>query len=185
MKLKKTALIALTAGALVAGYAIYQPTQADNQTAVQIEGRMDMAEKSEKVNQLNDVQKHVTQNDGTEPPFQNEYWDNKEPGIYVDVVSGEPLFSSIDKFKSGTGWPSFTKPIVKENVVEKTDYKLILPRTEVRSLAADSHLGHVFNDGPKDKGGMRYCINSASLKFIHKDDLEAEGFSEYLSLFEE
>ena len=101
------------------------------------------------------------------------------------MVSGEPLFSSIDKFKSGSGWPSFTKPIVKENVVEKTDYKLILPRTEVRSLAADSHLGHVFNDGPKDKGGMRYCINSASLKFIHKDDLEAEGFGEYLSLFEE
>lgn len=185
MKFKKTAVIAVAAAALMAGYAAYQPTQADNQTTEQIEGRMDMAEKAKKVNQLNDVQKHVTQNDGTEPPFQNEYWDNKEPGIYVDIVSGEPLFSSTDKFESGTGWPSFTKPIVEKNVVEKTDYKLFLPRTEVRSLAADSHLGHVFDDGPKDKGGMRYCINSASLKFIHKDDMEAEGFAEYLSLFDE
>lgn len=134
---------------------------------------------------LTDMQKYVTQHDGTEPPFKNEYWDNHEPGIYVDVVSGEPLFSSVDKFDSGTGWPSFTKPIGHDVLNKKTDHKLILPRTEVRSSSADSHLGHVFDDGPKDKGGLRYCINSAALRFIHKDDLEKEGYGDYLKLFEE
>lgn len=134
---------------------------------------------------LTDLQKYVTQHDGTEPAFQNEYWDNKEPGIYVDIVSGEALFSSIDKFDSGTGWPSFTKPIEGSALTKKTDYKLLLPRTEVRSSSADSHLGHVFDDGPKDKGGLRYCINSAALRFIHKDDLEEQGYGEYLNLFEE
>lgn len=134
---------------------------------------------------LTDMQKYVTQHDGTEPPFQNEYWDNKDPGIYVDVVSGEPLFSSIDKFDSGTGWPSFTKPIEGGALSKHTDRKLFIPRTEVRSSSADSHLGHVFDDGPRDKGGLRYCINSAALRFIHKDDLEKEGYGEYLKLFEE
>lgn len=133
---------------------------------------------------LTEMQKYVTQHDGTEPAFQNEYWDNKEPGIYVDVVTGEPLFSSTDKFDSGTGWPSFTKPIDSGALSEHNDEKLWVPRTEVRSNASDSHLGHVFNDGPKDKGGLRYCINSAALRFIHKDDLEKEGYEQYLPLFE-
>lgn len=133
---------------------------------------------------LTDMQRYVTQHDGTETPFQNEYWDNHEPGIYVDVVSGEPLFSSTDKFDSGTGWPSFTKPIEGKNVKEKTDSKHGMIRTEVRSESGDSHLGHVFNDGPRDKGGMRYCINSASLRFIPKDKLAEEGYGQYLALFE-
>lgn len=135
--------------------------------------------------ELTALQYRVTMKDGTEPPFNNEYWDNKEPGIYVSIVSGEPLFSSKDKFKSGTGWPSFTKPITEGAVNTKTDYKLFLPRTEVRSIKADSHLGHVFEDGPKDKGGLRYCMNSASMRFIHKDDLAAEGYEQFLPLFDE
>ncbi|MCB1652216.1 MAG: peptide-methionine (R)-S-oxide reductase MsrB [Alphaproteobacteria bacterium] len=133
---------------------------------------------------LTEMQEYVTQHGGTEKPFENEYWDNHEPGIYVDVVSGEPLFSSTDKFDSGTGWPSFSKPIDKQQVSEHDDYSLFMKRTEVKSSKAGSHLGHVFDDGPKDKGGFRYCINSASLRFIHKDDLEKEGYGEYLSLFE-
>lgn len=134
--------------------------------------------------QLTSIQEYVTQHDGTEPAFQNEYWDNKEPGIYVDVVSGEPLFSSVDKFDSGTGWPSFTKPLKDNALQTKVDKKLWMERTEVRSSDADSHLGHVFNDGPPEKGGLRYCINSASLRFVHKNDLEKEGYGEYLHLFE-
>lgn len=132
---------------------------------------------------LTEEQYIITQKEGTERPFANKYWDNKEEGIYVDVVSGEPLFSSTDKYDSGTGWPSFTKPIEKARVVEKEDRKLFLPRTEIRSKAGDSHLGHVFNDGPKDKGGMRYCTNSASLLFIPKAKMEKEGYGEYLHLF--
>lgn len=139
----------------------------------------------EKLKHLTPLQYEVTQNDATEPPFQNEYCDHKEPGIYVDIVSGEPLFASIHKYNSGSGWPSFTQALQKENVVEKADNSLFVRRVEVRSLKADSHLGHVFNDGPRDAGGMRYCINSASLRFIHRDDLEKEGFGEYLNLFEE
>lgn len=137
------------------------------------------------VKELTSIQQYVTQHDGTEPAFQNEYWDNHEAGIYVDVVSGEPLFSSMDKFDSGTGWPSFTKPIKDDTVSTKTDTKLFIPRTEVRSSSADSHLGHVFEDGPKEKGGLRYCINSASLRFIPKADLEKEGYGEYLYLFDD
>ena len=138
----------------------------------------------DKTGHLTEMQYYVTQKDGTEAPFKNEYWDNKEPGIYVDVVSGEPLFSSTDKFDSGTGWPSFTKPIEQKVLVSKPDTTLFMPRTEIRSSRADSHLGHVFEDGPKDKGGLRYCINSASLRFVHQDDLQKEGYGEYLSLFE-
>ena len=126
----------------------------------------------------------VTQNNGTERPFTGEYWNNKEPGLYVDVVSGEPLFASVDKFDSGTGWPSFTKPIDGGNVVEKRDLSHFMIRTEVRSAHADSHLGHVFPDGPKDAGGLRYCINSASLRFIPRDELQKEGYGDYLSLFD-
>ena len=133
---------------------------------------------------LSDIQYQVTQHEATERPFDNEYNDNKREGIYVDVVSGEPLFSSTDKYDSGSGWPSFTKPIVGGSVVEKKDYKLIVPRTEVRSKLADSHIGHVFNDGPDDKGGLRYCMNSAAMEFIPKEEMEAKGYAEYLTLFD-
>ena len=137
----------------------------------------------EAVGALSPEQYHVTQKNGTERPFTGEYWDNHEPGIYVDVVSGEPLFASVDKFESGSGWPSFTKPISRENVVEKRDFSHLMLRTEVRSTHGDSHLGHVFKDGPRAEGGLRYCINSAALRFIHLDDLEAEGYAEYKRLF--
>ncbi len=132
---------------------------------------------------LNPTQYRVTQQGGTEPPFDNEYWNNKEEGIYVDVVTGEPLFSSKDKYDSGTGWPSFTKPIVKESITEKIDSSHGMIRTEVRSKNGDTHLGHVFPDGPGPEG-MRYCVNSASLRFIPREKLEEEGYGEYKKIFE-
>jgi len=137
----------------------------------------------EAIARLTDMQRKVTQNDGTEPAFRNEFHDNHEAGLYVDVVSGQPLFSSTDKFDSGTGWPSFTKPLTPEVVTTKTDRGLFMSRTEVRSSGADSHLGHVFDDGPRQAGGLRYCMNSASLRFVPVAELKAEGYGEYSALF--
>jgi methionine-R-sulfoxide reductase len=138
----------------------------------------------EAIARLTPEQYQVTQHSGTERAFDNEYWDNKEPGIYVDVVSGEPLFASVSKYDSHSGWPSFTVPIERGNVVEHRDRTFGMTRTEVRSAHGDSHLGHVFPDGPADQGGLRYCINSAALRFIALDDLEREGYGAYRTLFE-
>jgi peptide-methionine (R)-S-oxide reductase len=138
----------------------------------------------EAISRLSPEQYEVTQRNGTERPFKNTYWENKEPGLYVDVVSGEPLFTSMDKFDSGCGWPSFTKPVERENVLENRDTSHGMIRTEVRPQAADSHWGHVFPDGPRDAGGLRYCINSAALRFIPVDQLETEGYGDYRQLFQ-
>ena len=146
---------------------------------------MKYARTKEAVSKLTSAQYRVTQESGTERPFTGEYNDNKEPGIYVDVVSGEPLFASTDKFDSGSGWPSFTKPIVSANVNELRDDAHGMIRTEVRSVHGDSHLGHVFPDGPQDQGGLRYCINSAALRFIPRDEMDAEGYGAYLDQVED
>ncbi len=167
--------------AVVVGFNLltYQ-AMSENTNTDKGEQRMSKEDSKKK---LTPLQYHVTQECGTERPFDNEYWDNKTPGIYVDIVSGEPLFSSLDKFDSGTGWPSFTRPLIPENIVEKTDRSLLMTRTEVRSKNADSHLGHVFPDGPKPTG-LRYCMNSASLRFIPVEKLEEEGYGEFKKLFE-
>lgn len=136
------------------------------------------------LSKLTPMQYRVTQQDGTEPAFRNEYWNHHEPGIYVDVVSGQPLFSSLDKFDSGTGWPSFTQPIDADAVSTHVDRSLFMTRVEVRSTGANSHLGHVFDDGPRDRGGLRYCMNSAALRFVPVDQLEAEGYGAYRHLFD-
>ena len=145
---------------------------------------MNKSLKDKAIAALTPMQYHVTQQNGTEPPFDNQYNANHRQGIYVDIVSGEPLFTSLDKFDSGCGWPSFSKPINQQQIIEKEDNSHGMNRIEVRSSEADSHLGHVFTDGPAALGGLRYCINSAALKFIPKEELEAKGYSEYLKLFE-
>jgi len=153
---------------------IYQPSDMNN---------FKKPDAAELKMELTPEQFAVTQEAATEPPFQNEFWDNHKPGIYVDIVSGRPLFSSLDKFDSGCGWPSFTQPLAATDVVEHTDNSYGMERTEVRSKDADSHLGHVFDDGPADKGGLRYCINSASLKFVPVEDMEKDGYGQYLAPF--
>ncbi|GLC89154.1 peptide-methionine (R)-S-oxide reductase MsrB [Lysinibacillus piscis] len=141
-------------------------------------------DKAKRLKELTDIQYYVTQENGTEPPFRNEYDEHFEEGLYVDIVSGKPLFSSIDKFNSGCGWPAFAKPVSQEEVTEHFDTSHGMRRVEVRSKEADSHLGHVFPDGPSELGGLRYCINSAALRFVAKADLEQEGYGQYLSLFD-
>ena len=172
------AVAALLAGPLVSG---------DTKVSETTKGRSmpDFVKpsKAELEETLTPLQYQVTQKSGTERPFANEYWDNKAPGIYVDIVSGEALFSSTQKYKSGTGWPSFWDMLEPDNVVSTTDYKLVYPRTEVRSRNADSHLGHVFEDGPPPTG-LRYCLNSASLRFVPVEELEGEGYGKYLDLFQ-
>jgi methionine-R-sulfoxide reductase len=183
----------ITAAALLAGGILAmihnasraQPTDISSNQVYQPTNMSDFKKPSadELKKKLTPEQFAVTQEAATEPAFRNEFWDNHQPGIYVDIVSGKPLFSSLDKFDSGCGWPSFTKPLAATDVIEHTDNSYGMSRTEVRSTVADSHLGHVFDDGPADKGGLRYCINSASLKFIPVEEMEKAGYGQYLEPF--
>ena len=175
----KPLILCAVAGIIIAGAALAMDKKKDSTMTNQEN------EKEFSTEHLTDLQKKVTLQGGTERAFHNEYWDNKAEGIYVDIIDGTPLFSSTDKYNSGTGWPSFTKPINQDAVTEHVDTSLFMERTEVKAAVTDSHLGHVFPDGPKDKGGLRYCMNSASLRFVPKADLEKEGYGDYLKLFEE
>ena len=157
----------------------------EEKAMAQIENNTKKDAKEFSTDHLTPLQKKVALKGGTEPPFKNEYWDNKQEGIYVDIIDGAPLYSSTTKYKSGTGWPSFTKPIAANAVTEHEDNGLFMKRTEIKSASTNSHLGHVFTDGPKEEGGLRYCMNSASMRFVAKADLEKEGYGEYLKLFEE
>jgi len=179
---KTKSITIAVAGFLIGSFALAPiAISMDNKT----EDTKIMTEKEFSTDHLTPLQKKVTMEGGTERPFNNEYWDHKESGIYVDVINGEPLFSSTDKFDSGTGWPSFTKPISEHMIEEHSDTKFGMQRTEVKSKETDAHLGHVFNDGPAETGGLRYCINSASMRFVPVADLEKEGYGEYLKLFSE
>src|SRR6185312_3954894 len=178
---KTTAAIILTAGVFIFGRNAIDAQLTNNSTNQFMDTtNFKKPDEAELKKQLSPMQFNVTQNAATEPPFRNEFWNNHEPGLYVDIVSGEPLFSSLDKFDSGCGWPSFTKPVEEKEVVEHTDNSFGMVRTEVRSKTADSHLGHVFDDGPRDQGGLRYCINSASLKFIPLDKMADEVYGKFL-----
>ena len=193
MKMQSTGIIKIAAALLLAAGVVAvmrnasraQPASASDVSTNQFMDATNFKKPSEAElkKELTPEQFAVTQNAATEPAFQNEFWDNHKPGIYVDIVSGKPLFSSLDKFDSGCGWPSFTRPLSGTDVVERTDNSYGMTRTEVRSAMADSHLGHVFDDGPVDKGGLRYCINSASLKFIPLDQMEAAGYGTQLEPF--